>query len=104
MDGLDFDADGHGDVVVGVPGESAFGSLAGAAYLYYGPVSGSLTLGTATADVAFHGDTSGEQAGERLAGVPDVDGDGDDELLIGAPLWGSQDEGRAYLLLGVEGL
>ncbi|MBM3985387.1 MAG: hypothetical protein FJ296_06830 [Planctomycetes bacterium] len=50
------------------------------------------------ADPAFGGQVlASDNFGVALASVPDVDGDGDGELAIGAHTTGSQDEGAAWL-------
>lgn len=42
--------------------------------------------------------------GQTVAGVGDVNNDGNDDVLIGAPLWdgGLTDEGRAHLYYEVQ--
>src|SRR5690606_38824236 len=40
---------------------------------------------------------------EAVAGVPDVDGDGVDDLLVGARFEGSDDRGAAYVFSGATG-
>jgi len=96
----DVDDDGYDDVLVGARGESTAAAYAGAVYLVLGPVGGDLSL--ADADAAFLGEGSSDYAGAALDGVGDVDGDGYDDIVVGA--YGvntdSADGGRAYLLLG----
>ncbi len=51
----------------------------------------------------LEGEDAGDAAGSSVAFAGDVDGDGADDLLIGAPMYGSgaqQSAGRAYLILG----
>jgi hypothetical protein len=96
----DPDGDGVGDVVVGAYYDSSKGSAAGAAYLVYGGMSGTVSL--TSADATFYGEGNGDFAGYSVSGGGDTDGDGYDDLAIGAP--GDDDGGSAagavYVVLG----
>ncbi len=96
----DPNGDGYQDLLVGSPDESTGGSSAGAAYLTSGPLTGSHTLSSSTA--VLFGVAASDAAGHALAGVGDTDGDGLDDVLVGA--YGADDSGSsagaAYLLLG----
>ncbi|MEM1044229.1 MAG: choice-of-anchor D domain-containing protein [Bacteroidota bacterium] len=88
----DVNADGHGDLLVGAPREEG---LTGRAYVFSGS-DGALIYELVSP-------TGGaEQFGGSVAEVPDADGDGISELLVGAvgPFDGS---GRAYLFSGATG-
>lgn len=98
--GLDVNADGHPDVVVGAPGaDDGSDTEAGAAYVVYGPVAGTRAL--SAADLILYGEVKSDAAGTALANVSDTDGDGVDDLLIGAPGYdlsaAKTDVGAAYL-------
>ncbi|MBN1335205.1 MAG: FG-GAP repeat protein [Deltaproteobacteria bacterium] len=95
----DVDGNGVDDVLVGAFMEETVGSYAGAAYLVLGPVSGTVDL--SLADAKFLAEEERDGAGSSLA-AGDVDGDGVDDVLVGAYAenTGSRDAGAAYLLYG----
>ena len=98
-DAGDTNGDGYDDIITGATGHDAGGTNAGAAYLVLGPVSGRMELASASAKLV--GERPGDRAGGSVSSAGDVDGDGVDDLLIGAsghPL-GSYATGAAYLVL-----
>ena len=93
----DVDGDAHDDVLFSANGADAGGTNAGAAYVFLGPVTG--TLGVSMADAELVGEADGDQAGDSVSSAGDVDGDGHDDLLVGAQrAW--DDFGAAYLVKG----
>ncbi len=101
----DVDGDGRGDLLVGAPNNDDGGSYAGKAYLILGSslaASLSSTIDLSQADFAFIGENEDDRAGERVSPAGDVDGDGLDDLLVGAPNNddGGSGAGKVYLLLG----
>lgn len=90
----DFNGDAYPDFAVGAPLEDAGGTDRGNVYIYFGgiglPSIPSVTL-SGTEDLG--------QFGFALARAGDVNGDGRDELLVGAPFesGGGTTRGRAYL-------
>ncbi|MCB9764470.1 MAG: FG-GAP repeat protein [Alphaproteobacteria bacterium] len=54
---------------------------------------------TRTVDAQFRGENTGDYVGYSVAGAGDVDGNGVDDLLIGAPEY-LANQGAAYLVLG----
>ncbi len=77
----DLDADGDEDLLVGVPGAN---SSAGGAWLFRALPSGS-SADLDDADHELQGSYSGGSAGLSVAVLPDQDGDGLGELVVGAP-------------------
>jgi hypothetical protein len=97
----DVDGDGFDDILIGAFQESGGGVSAGAAYLVYGPAYGNIDL--SLADAKFMGDAEGDEAGAAVSTAGDVDGDGFDDILIGARNadTGGVDAGTAYLFYGI---
>lgn len=92
----DFNGDGRGDVIVSAPEEY---SEAGRAYIYSG--SDAVLLRTHVAPTP----QPGSRFGNMVGGVPDVNGDGIGEAILGARLEDTThtDAGRAYLYNGATG-
>jgi len=96
----DMDLDGYADLAVGALKHDPSGiEDAGAVYLVYGPVTG--TVGLETADAVFEGTSEAAWAGYALAGG-DADGDAYADLLIGVPgeTLGDTVKGLAVLVHG----
>jgi hypothetical protein len=96
---FDFDADGNNDYVIGAYQYDATGSYSadGRLYLIYGPGTGHNSL--ADAPATFTGTTAYANFGEEATGLPDLNGDGADDLLVGVESADSQ-TGKAYLFYG----
>ncbi len=99
----DVDGDGLTDLFIGAQGANGGGSDAGAAYLLLASGlagSGTYTV-TSAADYTFVGESSGDNAGTSLSVIGDVNGDGLDDLTVGAYRDddGGTNAGAGYVLL-----
>ena len=100
----DVDGDGLDDLFVGAHRNDDGGSDAGKAYLLLGSslaASTSSTIDLSNADFAFIGEDSSDLAGYGVSPAGDVNGDGLDDLLVGAAQNGDGGTfaGKAYLIL-----
>jgi hypothetical protein len=93
----DVDGDGNGDIVVGAYWNDEGATDAGAAYLMLGPVT---ETDLSVADAKLVGEAAHDWAGNDVSGAGDVDGDGHDDLIVGARYEGVADRGAAYVVLG----
>jgi MYXO-CTERM domain-containing protein len=91
-DAGDVNGDGYDDVVVGAQGT---GSSAGWAYVYLGSASGV----SSTAATTLTGEGTGTSFGRAVSGAGDVNGDGYDDVIVGACYYGGS-TGKVYVYLG----
>jgi hypothetical protein len=95
----DVNGDGYDDVLIGAPGFDGAASDTGIVYVYHGGPAGLAPLPAWSAS----GDSQGSaRFGEALDGAGDVNGDGFDDVLVGAPSFdaANPNAGKAYLYLG----
>ncbi len=98
----DINADGYDDVLITAYMEDANGkSYSGATYLYYGPVSSGVHR-TDDANVRITGEDASNYAGINAATDCDINGDGYDDILIGA-IGNDNNSGAVYLFFGPVG-
>jgi hypothetical protein len=95
----DMDSDGVDDLLIGATGNTTAGVGAGGLYLLYGGTALSGRVVLSTQGTLVTGEKAGDEAGSAVSGTGDVNGDGDLDVLVGAP-GASGDAGVAYLVLG----
>jgi hypothetical protein len=93
----DLNNDGVPDLILGAPRPPLNGENPGRVYVFFGPVSGSF-LAT-QADVILFGEQENDEFGTAV-GAGDVDGDGADDLIVGAHQLFRDAPGRAYVFYG----
>ncbi|MFW3145594.1 MAG: hypothetical protein ACMUIE_02135 [Thermoplasmatota archaeon] len=102
----DVNGDGYDDIIIGAAQNSETGSYAGQTYIIFGKPSGwSPDADLSDSDASFRGEYSNDEAGYSVAGVGDVNGDGFDDIAIGAFGWDdgfSSSVGKTYIIFGKE--
>ncbi|MBN1667388.1 MAG: FG-GAP repeat protein [Anaerolineales bacterium] len=97
----DVNGDGYDDFIIGAMSSN---DIAGAVYLILGRAQADWgqRFSLANADASFIGETTGDEVGRRASWAGDVNGDGYDDILIGAPKNDqvNLDAGKAYIILG----
>ena len=79
-DAGDVNKDGYDDVIVGAPNNKTGGASAGGACIYFGgPAMDNVS------DVNLKGAAQGRQFGGSVSNAGDVDKDGYDDVIVGAP-------------------
>ncbi len=102
----DVNKDGYDDIIIGAPYNDDNTGDAGAAYVFFGKISGwAMDMNLKSADVRLYGEGKEDHAGEAVAGAGDVNGDGYNDILVGAPQSNCDGTrgycGQTYLILGM---
>ena len=104
----DVNGDGLADLIIGARNAD---TAAGAAYVVFGKVGGftDINLGTlGTAGFKISGGDTQDGVGTSVSGAGDVNGDGFDDLIIGAPgidrAQGASEVGDAFVVFGQAGI
>ncbi len=101
LDGAgDVNGDGYDDLIFGAYNADLSATGAGRAYVVFGPA---IDTTLPAADVVIDGGSTTDNLGKSVAGVGDVDRDGYDDVVVGAPGYNNgliSDVGVAVLLRG----
>ncbi len=93
----DINGDGYTDIIIGVPYRDIGSNTdAGAAYIYFGPSVTDTSL-------ILTGEKAYDEFGYSVSSAGDVNGDGYDDVIVGAPyndVFGKTNAGAAYIFYG----
>ncbi|MBS1516868.1 MAG: FG-GAP repeat protein [Bacteroidetes bacterium] len=94
----DVNGDGYSDVIVGAPNYDNGQTDEGGVFVYYGSITGLSLSPSWTKEI----NQASANFGWSVATAGDVNGDGNSDVIIGAPNYDSvqSNEGRAYIYLG----
>ncbi|MEC7987794.1 MAG: MopE-related protein [Myxococcota bacterium] len=97
----DIDGDGLDDIIIGTSLNDEVRENAGKAYLIFGgnlALHGNAPRSLSEADFFFFGENANHNAGVSVSGAGDIDGDGLDDVIIGAD-GALSNTGKAYIVL-----
>ena len=102
----DVNGDGFDDLIIGAPGDDPNGSYSGASFVVFGKSNGkAVALSDVQAGIGgfvINGVTAFDRSGEYVSSAGDVNGDGFDDLIIGAYFDSPNgiDSGASFVVFG----
>ena len=103
----DINVDGIDDVIISASFADPNGAGSGASYVVFGSEAWASSLNlsslTGTNGFAINGVSAGDESGTSVSAAGDINGDGFDDLITGAPLAdpNGEDSGASYVVFGV---
>lgn len=105
----DINGDGYDDVIIGAPLADPNGNSSGQTYVVLGSAVGLAGLDIDASSILsygfrLNGVSAGDRAGQSVSSAGDVNADGYDDLIIGAPFEdpGGSNRGQTYIVYGKE--
>jgi hypothetical protein len=95
----DVNGDGYDDILIGAPTDEKDVDNEGRVYMFFGESDLCLNINCSNADVIFCGEESYDTFGSSISTGGDINEDGYDDILIGAPYHNSS-RGKTYLFFG----
>lgn len=105
----DINGDGYDDVIIGAPLADPNGNSSGQTYVVLGSAVGLAGLDIDASSILsygfrLNGVSGGDRAGQSVSSAGDVNADGYDDIIIGAPYEdpGGSNRGQSYIVYGKE--
>ncbi|MCG2826189.1 MAG: hypothetical protein L6265_06320, partial [Thermoplasmatales archaeon] len=101
VSGGNLTGDSCSEVIVGAPYNNtttAGRTYAGAIYVFNGSSSMSSSISALNANYTNYGETAGDNFGFSVSYAGDVNNDDYNDVIVGAPYYGANDNGKAYVL------
>ncbi|MBU4032971.1 MAG: integrin alpha, partial [Candidatus Thermoplasmatota archaeon] len=95
-DAGNINGDSYGDVIIGEPG-----NVNGKAYIFNGRATWNKWYTSSDRNTEITGEASGDRFGASVSGAGKYNStSSNDDVIVGAPNYGTNDEGRAYVFYG----